>query len=213
MEENERGSSLEPRRWSGRRATLLLAGACLGLGLIVISSGFLRTRRVELDQKPVTLPSPFAWQVPAPTIRPGRLQQILKSVTLFDSKLRALKTRTEDWQDLMGRALDHAQQTVIDLQQQSKGTSRLRDQVKVFVNTPGPMGPVGNPGPDGRQGPPGGVGEDGKQGPAGFVGAGGAMGSAGPIGAVGRIGSPGKAGQEGKSGRYEYPESAILSIW
>jgi hypothetical protein len=149
----------------------------------------------------VPLPSPRVWSVPAPTMMPGRLQQILKGVKALDSELHKFNVKTGHWQELITKSLKNAKRTVKDLQRQSWRMDQVKDKVKFYLNSPGPPGapgPMGLPGPMGQGG---GMGDVGGRGPKGEQGDAGVMGSAGPIGMEGRAGNPGKPGRLGKPGR------------
>ena len=149
----------------------------------------------------VALPSPRVWSVPAPTMMPGRLQQILKGVKALDIELRKFNIKTGHWQELITKSIKNAKRTVKNLQRQSKRMDQVKDKVKSYLNSPGPPGAPGPTGLQGPMGPDGGMGDVGGRGPKGEQGDAGVMGSAGPIGMEGRTGNPGKPGRLGKPGR------------
>jgi len=200
------GSHAAPARAFVKRLAVLLGGVLVGtvvaLAAVVDShrvtlTSFMEQARPEL----VPLPQPRVWNVPAPAMMPGRLQQILKGVSSLDSELRHFNIKTGDWQELMTVSLKHARTTVKDLQLQSKRAGEVKDQVKAFLGSPGPKGARGPQGLPGPRGVDGGMGDVGDHGPDGNAGDPGVMGSAGSQGPVGLAGNRGKLGMAGKAGR------------
>ena len=186
-----------------RWLVVLVCGAVAGSVLTVLSGGGAGRVTLTLAPRPerVPLPSPRVWTVPAPSMLPGRLQQILTGVKALDRKLSSFDIKAGDWQELMTASLKHVRHTEDDLQHLSKHTAEVQRQAKKYLSSPGPpgmRGPMGQPGPMGADG---GMGDVGGLGPEGNEGDAGVSGSEGPIGAVGPSGALGKPGRRGKPGR------------
>ena len=140
---------VQRRCWQGAA----LAGAVVALAALVLN---------EPAQRAALL-APRVWHVPAPAMLPGRLQQILRSVTKLDGTLREFKTRTDGWESSMRRSIKHAQQTIRDMTRQSEHAARVKRLVRKTLGEPGPPGVRGPRGYRGPFGDSGGVGDQGKR--------------------------------------------------
>ena len=145
MGEGEGGDALV-RVCGPTKLAVLLGVMLLGTACSLFAMEGSRSRVVlaqEAHPQLVPLPHPRVWHVPTPAMMPGRLQQILKGVSSLDSELRHFDIKTGDWQELMTVSLKHARNTIEDLQLQSKRAREVKDQVKAFLSSPGPQGPIG----------------------------------------------------------------------
>jgi hypothetical protein len=84
-----------------------------------------------------------------------------------------------DWQDTVSNFGKDQRMLLRDLSVKRKQIQRVKQDVRRFLNTPGPLGPRGHAGIPGVQGSPGGMGA---MGPIGFIGYTGQRGAAGPEG-------------------------------
>ena len=84
-----------------------------------------------------------------------------------------------DWQGTVSNFGKDQRMLLRDLSDKRKKIERVKQDVRRWLDTPGPMGPRGRAGLPGVQGSPGGMGV---LGPIGFIGYTGQRGAAGPEG-------------------------------